>query len=102
MKLAEGFGSRAVITRRFARASMVLVALALAAVTIVLTAFQYLSLRQSLLEDSRVEAKVLAETLSASLLFEDEKAAGELILGLRFSPSVLQARVFDREQAPVA
>jgi diguanylate cyclase (GGDEF)-like protein len=102
MKIADGFGSKAVITQRFARASMVLVALALLAVTILLTAFQYLSLRQSLLEDSRVEAKILAETLSASLLFEDEKVAGELILSLRFSPSVLQAHVFNHEQVPVA
>lgn len=102
MKIADGFGSKAVITQRFARASMILVALALLVVTILLTAFQYMSLRQSLLEDSRVEAKILAETLSASLLFEDEKVAGELIQSLRFSPSVLQAHVFNHEQAPVA
>ena len=102
MKIAESLGSKAVITQRFARASMLLVALALLAVTILLTAFQYLSLRQSLLEDSRVEARVLAETLSASLLFEDEKAAGELIVSLRFSPSVLEAHVFNNEQVLVA
>lgn len=102
MKTTNGFGSKTVITQRFARASMVLVALALLTVTILLTAFQYLSLRQSLLEDSWVEAKILAETLSASVLFGDDKVAGELILGLRFSPSVRQAQVFNREQEPVA
>lgn len=102
MKIADSFGSRAVITQRFARASMLLVILALLTVTILLTVFQYLSLRQSLLEDSRVEAKILAETLSASLLFQDEKAAGDLIVSLRFSPLVLQAHVFNHEQAPVA
>lgn len=86
------------ITRSFANASMVLISIALLLVVFCLSLFQYLSLRENLREDSRVEARVLADTLSASVLFEDEKTAAELVVGLRFSPAVLEAAVFDARQ----
>jgi len=90
------------ITRRFANASMALVAVALLVVMAFLSVFQYLSLRQNLLEDSLVEARVLADTLSAALLFEDEQTASELIAGLRLSPAIRQAGVFNHQHTLIA
>jgi diguanylate cyclase (GGDEF)-like protein len=100
--LRKGDFANAGISQRFTQASIFLVALALCVVAVFLTVFQYLSLRQNLLEDSRVEARVLADTLSASVLFEDAKVAGELLAGLRFSPTVLQAGVFDQKRTLIA
>ena len=100
--LRKGDFANAGISQRFTQASLLLVALALCVVAVFLTLFQYLSLRQNLLEDSQVEARVLADTLSASVLFDDAKVAGELLLGLRFSPTVLQAGVFDQQQTLIA
>ncbi len=51
----------------------------------------------ALADSSRVQAKVLAENVSAALVFEDAKAAGELLGSLRNSPEILAAALYDKQ-----
>ena len=48
----------------------------------------------SLVDTSRVQAKVLTENLSAALAFEDTKTAGELLQSLRSSPDIRRAILY--------
>jgi len=50
----------------------------------------------SLIEASRIQARVLSENASAALAFEDRKAAGELLQSLRNSPDIRVAALYDR------
>jgi two-component system, sensor histidine kinase len=51
----------------------------------------------SLVQSSRVQARVLADNLSAALAFTDTRAAGELLQSLRNSPDIQVATVYDRQ-----
>ncbi len=51
----------------------------------------------SLVEASRVQARVLAENASATLAFGDRKAAGELLQSLRNVPDILVAALYDKD-----
>jgi two-component system, sensor histidine kinase and response regulator len=51
----------------------------------------------ALADSSRVQAKLLAENVSAALAFDDAKAAGELLGSLRNSPGILAAVLYDKQ-----
>lgn len=69
--------------------------LALLTVVLALTGLDYWSTRQSMLEDSRVEAAIVADNLWAAVVFHDARAAGEMLAALKSSPMVLGAGVYD-------
>ena len=80
--------------RRINRIALV-AALAIVAVSIVISSFT-LGL-YALADTSRVQAKVVAENVTAALMFQDAKAAHELLQSLRNSPDVLVASLYTRD-----
>lgn len=49
----------------------------------------------SLVDASRIQARVLAENAAAALAFGDHKTAGELMQSLRNSPDIERAALYD-------
>ena len=69
--------------------------MALMTVVLALTAVDYWSARQSMLQDSRVEAAIVADNLSAAVMFRDANTANEILGALRASPMVQAAAAYD-------
>ncbi|MBW8466213.1 EAL domain-containing protein [Acidovorax sp.] len=69
--------------------------LALLTVVLALTAMDYWSTRSSMLQDSRVEAAIVADNISAAVMFRDTGTANEMLGALRSSSMVLAAGVYD-------
>ena len=70
---------------------------AMAIVALIVIASSFALGLWALADSSRVQAKVLAENVSAALVFEDTKAAGELLGSLRNSPEILAAALYDKQ-----
>jgi len=64
---------------------------------IVLFVTEYISLRDSLLNDLTTQARIIAGNSTACLYFNDQKAAGEMLAVLKSSPSVECAAIYARE-----
>lgn len=71
--------------------------MALLTVVLALTLVDFWSARTSMLQDSRVEAAILADNVSAAAMFRDNRAANEVLSALRASPTVLGASIYDAE-----
>ena len=71
--------------------------LALLTVVLALTAMDYWSTRSSMLQDSRVEAAIVADNISAAVMFRDTGTANEMLGALRSSSMVLAAGVYDND-----
>ena len=71
--------------------------LALLTVVLALTAVDYWSARASMLQDSAVEAAIVADNVSAAVVFRDTETATEMLSALRSSSMVLSAGVYDRD-----
>ncbi len=69
--------------------------LALLTVVLALTGLDYWSTRQSMLQDSRVEAAIVADNIAAAVMFRDARTANEMLAALKSSPMVLGAGVYD-------
>ncbi len=72
-------------------------ALALLTLVMASTAVDFWSTRTSLLQDSKVEASIVADNVSAALVFRDARTANEILAALRASPMVLGASVYDSD-----
>lgn len=70
---------------------------ALLVASILLIVFQFLSLRNALLEDLHVQAKIIGENSAAALLFNDSRASTETLAVLAASSSIEAAGVFTPE-----
>ncbi|MBT9510770.1 MAG: EAL domain-containing protein [Acidovorax sp.] len=71
--------------------------LALLTVVLALTGVDYWSTRTSMLQDSRVEAAIVADNVSAAVMFRDTGTANEMLGALRSSSMVLAAGVYDAD-----
>jgi diguanylate cyclase (GGDEF)-like protein len=71
--------------------------LALLTVVLALTGLDYWSTRQSMLQDSRVEAAIVADNIAAAVMFRDARTAHEMLAALKSSPMVLGAGVYDAQ-----
>ncbi len=71
--------------------------LALLTVVLALTAVDYWSTRSAMLQDSLVEAAIVADNVSAAVVFRDTETATEMLSALRSSSMVLSAGVYDRD-----
>ena len=71
--------------------------LALLTVVLALTGMDYWSTRSSMLQDSRVEAAIVADNISAAVMFRDTGTANEMLGALRSSSMVLAAGVYDND-----
>lgn len=81
------------LTYRLALASVVSAGLALLVAVVSMVGFEHWSLRQALLEDTTVEAEIIADTLAAAVVFRDAQAVDEALNSLRFSSAVQVAAV---------
>ncbi|MFZ5509079.1 MAG: putative bifunctional diguanylate cyclase/phosphodiesterase [Pseudomonadota bacterium] len=90
------------LSLRVAMANLVTAAAALLMASVLLIAFQLVSLRTSLLEDLRVKARIVGDNLAAAVMFGDQGAAAETLDSLRASPGIVAAAVFDPEGRTVA
>ena len=69
--------------------------LALLTVVLALTGLDYWSARQTMLQDSRVEAAIVADNIAAATMFGDARTTTEMLGALKSSPMMLSADVYD-------
>jgi diguanylate cyclase (GGDEF)-like protein len=67
-----------------------------------LTIYQVISLRSALLDDLRVQARIIGENSAAALVFNDPRAARETLSALGYSPSVRAAAIFSHDRSTLA
>ena len=102
MNAADTKGSSPRITYRLALASIFAAGAALLLVVLLLIIVELFSLRSTLLDETRVKATLIADNVSAALVFQDADAAAEIIATLRASPIVIGAAVIDTDLAMLA
>ena len=83
------------ISYRFALASTLTAGVALFLVVSLLVVLQFFTLRGNLLADARVQGTLIAENVSAAVLFDDHKAAAETLHTLRAAPLIEHAILLD-------
>lgn len=68
----------------------------------VLAAYQLFDFRQTMVRNTTVLADVLAKNTRAALSFQDEAAAGKILLALESEPHLQAARLYDDKGEPFA
>ncbi|OYZ47076.1 MAG: GGDEF-domain containing protein [Acidovorax sp. 16-64-162] len=89
--------SQTALSSRLAFTSLLAAGLALLTLVLALTAVNYWSTRTTMLQDSRVEAAIVADNISAAVVFRDTQTAKEMLRALRLSPMVMGAGVYDSD-----
>ncbi len=87
---------------RLQHINRIALAVAVGFVTVCIVISSFLLGLFALIDTSRVQARVLAETTAAALVFQDAKSASEMLQSLRNSPDVIDARLYGREGRPFA
>jgi diguanylate cyclase (GGDEF)-like protein len=95
-------GAAPLLSSRLVVTGILAAGLALLTVVLALTAIDYWSARQSMLQDSRVEAAIVADNVSAAVVFRDANTASEILAALRLSPMVQAAGAYDASGALLA
>jgi diguanylate cyclase (GGDEF)-like protein len=90
-------GSQPLLSSRLVSTSILAAGLALLTVVLAITGIDYWSTRTAMLQDSRVEAAIVADNVSAALVFHDAATAKEILYALRASPMVIGAGVYDAQ-----
>ena len=90
------------LSSRLVAAGILAAGLALLTVVLALTGLDYWSTRQTMLQDSRVEAAIVADNIAAAVMFQDARTATEMLGALKASPMVLSADVYDLQGALLA
>lgn len=90
------------ISYRLAVASAMSAGAALLLAVVLLIAVEYFALRAALLDDSRVEARVIAENVSAALVFQDVAAASDTLKSLQASPAFVGVALINSDRAAIA
>ncbi|WP_298232986.1 response regulator [uncultured Azohydromonas sp.] len=88
--------------QRLRRVNRITLGAATAIVALVITASSAVLGLLSMIDTSRLQARMLAESAAAALMFQDQKAATELLQPLRNMPQVLGAAVYTAEQVAFA
>jgi diguanylate cyclase (GGDEF)-like protein len=94
---AEQDVPQSLLSSRLMTTGILTAGLALLTVVLALTGFDYWQTRQSMLQDSRVEAAIVADNLSAAVMFHDTRAANETLGALKAAPMVLGAGIYDAD-----
>ena len=81
---------------------LVAAAAALGVLCCVLLAYQFIVLRQALIDDVTVQAAIISDNVAASLMFKDREAAAEMLHSFRPSPFLASALVSDLHGAQFA
>ena len=61
---------------------------------LVLLMYQFVSLRTALTDEARVQAGIIADNITAPLMFHDRDAASEMLRPLRYAPNLVSATVY--------
>jgi diguanylate cyclase (GGDEF)-like protein len=75
---------------------LVAAAAALGVLSCVLLTYQFIILRQALIDDVNVQAAIISDNVAASLMFKDRETAAEMLRSFRPSPFLASALVSDR------
>lgn len=62
---------------------------------LVLLMYQFVSLRTALVDEAQVQAGIIADNVTAPLMFYDRVAAEEMLGSLRYAPNLISATVYD-------
>ncbi|MDD2176070.1 EAL domain-containing protein [Acidovorax sp. D2M1] len=89
--------AHALLSSRLVVTGILAAGLALLTVVLALTGVDYWSTRASMLQDSRVEAAIVADNISAAVVFRDTSTANEMLGALRSSSMVISAGVYDKD-----
>ena len=79
---------------RLRRINRIALAAALSLVTLIVIISSFVLGLLALVDNGRVQARVLTENVAAALVFSDVKSASELLLSLRNSPEVFAANLY--------
>lgn len=63
--------------------------------SVVLLAYQFVSLRNALTNEARVQAGIVADNITVSLMFGDREAAADMLRPLHFATDLMSATVYD-------
>ncbi|WP_298209473.1 EAL domain-containing protein [Acidovorax sp.] len=92
-----GLAPHILLSSKLVAAGILSAGLALLTVVLALTGVDYWSTRASMLQDSRVEAAIVADNVSAAVMFRDTATTNEMLSALRSSSMVLAAGVYDTD-----
>jgi diguanylate cyclase (GGDEF)-like protein len=95
MKMAQPIDGLTSLGGRLRRVNRISLGAALMIVAVIIIASSFVIGLISLVNSSRVQARVLADNSSASLMFRDEPSARESLQSLRYSPAVQGAALYD-------
>jgi two-component system, sensor histidine kinase and response regulator len=94
--------SRIALADRLRHISQITLGAAMAIVAAIIIVSNFILGLYTLVDASRVQARVLAENAAAPLMFQDERAAQELLQSLRNSPNVDFAVLYTKERRLLA
>jgi diguanylate cyclase (GGDEF)-like protein len=87
---------------RLTRLALAVAAVALLVTGTALNVAMHLLARDGLVDETTIQARMLAANLEAPIVFSDPRAAGEVLASLDRSPGVARATVFDAQNRPLA
>lgn len=82
---------------RLTRALVTTAGAALLVAGLIFDVFVYVSQRDALVEDITVQARIAADNSSAAVIFEDQTAASQILMGLQSDSGILHAELRDAE-----
>ena len=85
---------RSTLGQRLRRVNRITLGVAIAIIALVITASSFVLGLFAMVDTTRLQAKMLAESAGAALLFQDRKSAAELLQPLRNMPQVHSATLF--------
>ncbi|MCP2088061.1 putative bifunctional diguanylate cyclase/phosphodiesterase [Paraburkholderia aspalathi] len=85
------------LSASFGIGQLIAAATALLVAGCILTAFQFVSLRQSLVDDVQVQAALVADNVAAPMMFRDQQTASETLRTFRPPPYLMSIMVYDRQ-----
>ncbi len=83
------------LSNRILQISQLTVGINIAIVAIILVISSFLLNLISLMDSSEVDAEIFAENVAAALVFQDTKAADEILSSLSISPNIDEANIYD-------
>ncbi|MFB9289654.1 putative bifunctional diguanylate cyclase/phosphodiesterase [Pseudoduganella plicata] len=87
------------MTRTMGVGQLVGVALALLFAGAILLAYEWVSLRAALVDETQMQAAIVADNVAGSLMFGDRQAAGEMLVSLRKADHLRSAALYGRDGA---
>jgi diguanylate cyclase (GGDEF)-like protein len=84
------------LSKTFETGQLIAAIAAFVIVGCVMLAYEFVSLRQALVKDVEIEAAIVADNISASVMFEDHDASMETLRAFRPDPSLLSVTGYDR------